>query len=122
MPTLANGQLYINKTLIVFYGNRHVPGSGAYDEDGEYYRSDLTVTSVLKNSAGTVVTGSAATLSLKALNEPDRNGVYEGTMVGTITLTENADYYLEITVADSGATRLDFVRIHYVARYEDGQG
>ena len=120
MPAVANGKLLINKPLIVFYGNRHVPNSGAYDEDAECFRRDLTVTSVLKDSAAATVSGSTATLSIKTLAEPGRNGVYEGTMAGTITLTENSTYYLEITALD-GATRVDFVRISYTAEYEGGQ-
>ena len=120
MTIVGHGQLLINKPLIVFYGNRHVPNSGAYDEDAECYRSDLTVTSTLKNEAGTAVSGSPVTLSLKSLQGTHRAGVYEGTMSGTITLVENAPYYLEITVVDGGSTRLDFVRIEYTAVYEDG--
>lgn len=118
MPETSHGNLFINKPLIVFYGNRHLPGSGAYDEDAERYRSDLTVTSVLKNSAGSTVSGSSTTLSLKSLSGPHRNGIYEGTMPGTISLTENDTYYLEITAVDSLATRLDFVRLEYTAQYQ----
>jgi hypothetical protein len=120
MPEVAQGQLFIGKPLIVFYGNRHVPNSGAYDNDSESYRSDLTVTSVLKDANGSSVSGSAVTLSLKSLPGRNRNGVYEGTMAGTISLTLNATYYLEITAVDSGATRLDFIRIEYEAIYDDG--
>lgn len=121
MPEIVNGELLINKPLIVFYGNRHVPNSGAYDHDLECFRTNLTATSVLKDSAAASVSGSTVTLSLKTLSEPGRVGVYEGTMAGTITLTENSTYYLEITVLD-GATRVDFVRIQYTAQYENGQG
>lgn len=120
MTIVGHGQLLINKPLIVFYGNRHVPKSGAYDEDAECYRNDLTVTSALKNSAGTLVTGSNITLSLKSLPGAHRGGIYEGTMPGTITLVENAAYTLEITAVDGGATRLDFVHIDYTAIYDNG--
>lgn len=119
MPEIAHGSLFIGKPLIVFYGSRHYPNSGAYDHDGERYRRDLSVTSVLKNSAGSTVSGSSVVLALKSLSDPSRNGVYEGTMPGTISLSENSTYYLEITVVDGSASLLDFVRIEYTARYQD---
>lgn len=122
MPQLAHGRLYIGKPLIVFYGDRHTPNSGAYDEDGEYFRSDLTVTALVKDSAGSTVSGSSITLSLKTLHGPGTDGVYEGTLSAAATgsLTENSTYYLEITAKDSGATTLDFARIEYIAEYNVG--
>ena len=122
MPKLAHGHLYIGKPLIVFYGDRHTPNSGAYDEDGEYFRSDLTVTALIKDSAGSTVSGSSISLSLKSLHGPGTDGVYEGTLAASTTasLTENSTYYLEITAKDSGATTLDFVRIAYKAEYSEG--
>ena len=121
MPSLVHGHLYIGKPLIVFYGDRHTPNSGAYDEDGEYFRTDLTVTAVLKDSAAATVSGSSITLSLKTtLHGPGTDAVYEGTLPATITLTENGTYYLEITAKDSGNTTLDFVRIEYIAEYNVG--
>lgn len=121
MPQLAHGHLFISKPLIVFYGDRHTANSGAYDEDAECFRSDLTVTSVLKNSAGSTVSSSSITLTLKALGGWGRDAIYEGTMPATISLTENSTYYLEITAKDSGATTLDFVRIEYTAAYDNGE-
>jgi hypothetical protein len=117
MPEIAGGTLFIGQPLIVYYGNRHIANSGAYDNSGEYFRNDLTVTSALKNSAGTTVTSSAVTLTNVAFTDGRKQGVYEGTMSGSISLTENSTYYLEITVVLSAST-VDFVRIQYTAQYK----
>lgn len=117
MPEIAGGNLYIGQPLIVYYGSRHIANSGAYDNSSEYFRNDLTVTSVLKDSAGTAVTGSTVTLSNVSFSEGSKQGIYEGIQAGTITLTENSTYYLEITIQLSAST-VDFVRIEYKAKYK----
>ena len=117
MPNIAGGSLYISQPMIIFYGSRHVANSGAYDNSSEYFRNDLTVTSVLKDSAGATVSGSSVSLSNVSFKEGTRQGIYEGIQAGSVTLTENATYYLEITVQLSAST-VDFVRIGYTAKYK----
>jgi len=117
MSGIAGGSLFIGKPLIVFYGDRMVPNSGAYDNSNDYYRNDLVVTSVLKDSVGSTVTGSAVTLSLVSSDKGNRQGCYEGTMSGSIVISSAATYYLEITATLSAAT-VDFRRIEYIAEYE----
>lgn len=117
MSGIAGGSLFIGKPLIVFYGDRRVSNSGAYDNSTDSFRNDLTVTSVLRDSASSTVSGSSTTLSLVASDKGDRQGAYEGTQAGTITLTDGGTYYLEITASASSVT-LDFRRIEYTAQYE----
>lgn len=117
MPEIAGGTLYISQPLIVYYGSRHIDYSGAYDNSSEYFRNDLSVSSVLKDSAGSTVSGSSVTLSNVAFTDAKKQGIYEGIMAGSISLTENSTYYLEITVQLSAST-VDFVRIQYTAKYK----
>jgi hypothetical protein len=112
MPVIRAGNLYIGEDLLVFWGDRHVPGSGLYDESTESFVNDATVTFALKNSAGSTVSGSTGTCTYVS----GSNGCYEGVLEDSVSLTENSTYYLEVT-ATASSDRIGFRRISYIAKY-----
>lgn len=113
MPGIIGGKLYIGEDLTVFWGDRHVPHSGLYDNSLEQFVNNAAVTFTLKNSAGSAVSG-ANTISMSYVT--GTRGCYEGTLEDGVTLTENATYYLEITATASG-DRVGFRRIPLLAVY-----
>lgn len=109
---IRGGQLYIGEDNIVFWGDRHLPKSGLYDNNTESFVNDATVTFALKDSANAAVSGASGTCSYVTGTE----GVYEGVLEDAVALTENDTYYLEITAAASG-DRVGLRRLRYVAVY-----
>lgn len=95
----------------------------AADHDVEYlgaqaevvgtYLNSGTCTYVLKTAAGTTVPGGTGSCTYS----PASSGDYYGTIESTVTalLSEDVQYYLEITFADSGYN--DFRRIPLRAAY-----
>jgi len=110
---IRGGQLFIGEDNIIFWGDRHVPYSGLYDNSTESFVNDATVTATLKDSAGSAVSG-ASNISLSYVS--GTNGVYEGVLEDGVSLTENSTYYLEITATASN-DRVGFRRIKYTAAY-----
>lgn len=113
MPGIAGGKLYIGEDLIVFWGDRHKPNSGLYDENLEQFINDATVAFTLRDASLVAVTG-ATSISMSYVT--GTKGVYEGTLEDGVSLTENATYYLDITATASG-DRVGFRRIQYTAVY-----
>jgi len=109
---IRGGNLYIGEDNIVFWGDRHVPGSGLYDNSTESFVNDATVSFALKDSNGSAVSGASGSCTYVT----DSDGVYEGVLEDGVSLTENATYYLEITASASG-DRVGFRRLRYVASY-----
>ena len=112
MPGIRGGNLYIGEDNLVFWGDRHVPNSGLYDNNLEQFVNDATVTFVLKNSAGSAVSGASGTMSFVT----GTRGVYEGVLEDGVSLTEDATYYLEIT-ATASSDRIGFRRLQFTAVY-----
>lgn len=110
---IRGGNLYIGEDNIVFWGDRHVPGSGLYDNSTESFVNDATVTFQLYQSDGTTaVSGASGTCTYVT----DSDGVYEGVLEDGVSLTENNTYYLSITATASG-DRIGLRRLKYVAAY-----
>ena len=112
MPGIRGGRLFIGEDSIVFWGDRHIPNSGLYDNNLEQFINNATVTFVLKDSAGSAVSGASGTLSYVT----GTKGVYEGSLEDGVSLTENSTYYLEIT-ATASSDRIGFRRIQFTAVY-----
>jgi hypothetical protein len=110
---IQGGKLYIGEDNIVFWGDRHVPNSGLYDNNLEQFVNNATLTFTLKDSNNTPVSG-ATSVSMTYVT--GSKGVYEGTLEDGTSLTENATYYLEITATASG-DRIGFRRIAFIAVY-----
>lgn len=88
---------------------------GFYNSGAGNYLNSATVTWALKNSSGTsLATGSCSYVSAS-------NGNYRGTIDSTDTasLTENATYYVEVTLTEGSIT--DFRRQRKTARYRGDQ-
>jgi len=73
---------------------------------------NATVTFTLKDTDGNAITG-ADGVSMPYLAGSD--GTYQGTLPSTVSLTEGASYYLEVTATSSSGN--GFRRIQCVARY-----
>jgi hypothetical protein len=71
--------------------------------------TDATITFALKDADGVAVSGATGSLSHVAA------GKYRGDLPSTVSLTQDANYTLEITAASSG--RDAFWRIPCVAKY-----
>jgi hypothetical protein len=113
VPGIQAGKLYIGQDNIVFWGDRHIPNSGLYDQNIEQFVNDATVTFVLKDSSNSPVSGAnGVTMSYVT----GTKGVYEGILEDGVSLTENAVYYLEISAVASG-DRVGLRRIQYTAVY-----
>jgi hypothetical protein len=110
---VRGGNLYIGEDNIVFWGDRHVPNSGLYDNNLEQFVNNATVTFTLKDSSNVAVSG-ATGVSMSYVT--GTKGVYEGVLEDGVSLTEGATYYLEITATASG-DRVGFRRIVYIACY-----
>ena len=113
MSGILGGHLYIGEDNIVFWGDRHIPNSGLYDNNLEQFVNNATVTFTLKDSSNVAVS-LANGISMSYVT--GSKGVYEGTLEDGVALTENATYYLEITATASG-DRVGFRRITYQAIY-----
>lgn len=70
------------------------------------YINDATVVMTLKDSTGAAVSG-ATGLSLTYVT--DSNGLYQGTLPYTLSLTSGEGYTLEITGTKSGVARAFWV-------------
>lgn len=114
MSTIQGGNLYIGQDNIVFWGDRHKPNSGLYDNNLEQFINNATLTFTLKDSSNVAVSG-ASTVSMAYVT--GTKGVYEGVMEDGVSLTENSVYYLEITATASG-DRVGLRRIQFVATYQ----
>lgn len=113
MPGIQAGKLYIGEDNIVFWGDRHIPNSGLYDQNLENFVNDSTVTFQLYQSDGTTaVSGASGTCSYVT----GTKGVYEGVLEDGVSLTENATYILEI-LATSSSDRIGRRRLSLVATY-----
>ncbi len=110
---IRGGHLYIGEDNIVFWGDRHVPNSGLYDNSLEQFINNATVVFTLKDSGSAAVSG-ATSVAMSYVT--GTKGVYEGTLEDGVSLTENATYYLEITATASG-DRVGFRRIQFLAVY-----
>lgn len=75
------------------------------------YINDATVTAALKDSAGATVSGAG---SLTGTYLSGSNGEYHITIANTITLTDGAQYTLEITTVGDSLTKID--KITRIAR------
>lgn len=84
-----------NDNLVVNPTPMRLASSGAYI-------NDATVTMTLKDSAGASVSG-ATGLSLTYVT--DSNGLYQGTLPYTLSLTAGESYTLEITGTKAGVAR-----------------
>lgn len=117
MPSgIRGGNLYIGEDSIVYWGDRDTPGSGLYDNNLRSFVNDSTVTFVLKNSAGSAVSGASGTMTYVTGTQ----GVYEGVLEDGVSLTDGSTYYLEIT-ATSSSDRIGFRRIEYKAKYHGSE-
>lgn len=74
--------------------------------------NDATVSYVLKDAAGSAVSGASGTLTYTGTP-----GKYSATLESTVSLTPEATYYLECTAVAGGAN--GFRRIECVAAYQD---
>ncbi len=110
---ILGGKLYIGEDNVVFWGDRHTPNSGLYDNNLEQFINNATLTFTLKDSSNVAVSG-ANGISMSYIT--GSKGVYEGTLEDGVSLTENATYYLEITATASG-DRVGFRRLSFVAVY-----
>jgi hypothetical protein len=101
---VAIDPLFIGADMNVYYDGASVASTGSYLNAG-------TCTYALKNAAGTSV--GTGTLSYVASS----NGNYRGTIESTVTanLSEDAEYFLEITFAETPYN--DFRRIAMRAAY-----
>ena len=87
---------------------------GATNEADDSYLNAATATFTLKTLAGVAVSGAEdVTMSYVA----DSDGVYQGTLQSTVSLTENAEYYVEVSLAQSGLVA--FRRWKVVTMYKD---
>lgn len=86
-----------------------------YNVSTEAYINNATVTMTLKDLSLNAVSG-ASNLSLTYVT--GSNGKYQGTIPSTVTLTDGATYYLDITITSSTTIRTD--RITCVADYLEG--
>lgn len=97
--------------LFINCDNRFV-WSDMIDTHTGYSVPDAAPAFLLKQSDGTTtVSGSTGTMALITGSRDD----YEGVLPSTVTLTENATYYLQITTSIGGAD--DFRRIECKAKY-----
>ena len=86
--------------------------SGLKDASNGNYVNTATVTFTLKNSGNSVVSGaSAVSMTYVAAS----NGKYQGTLPNTVSLTEGAKYWLEITSTYN--TLVGFRRVQCYATY-----
>lgn len=82
------------------------------DELTGLYINDATVSFTLKDSTGIAVTGANA-VSMPYVTSS--NGRYQAKLAGTVSLTNGARYYLEISASSAG--RVGFRRIACTAQY-----
>jgi hypothetical protein len=86
--------------------------AGLKDKTTGSYVNSATVTFTLKNSANAAVSGATAVAMTYVVAS---NGKYQGTLPNTVSLTEGAKYWLEITATSS--TLVGFRRIECYATY-----
>jgi len=89
-----------------------VEWDGAQNEADDSYLNDATATFTLKTLAGVAVVTDVAMSYVT-----DSDGVYQGTLQSTVSLTENAEYYVEVSLAQSGLVA--FRKWKVVAIYKD---
>ncbi len=77
------------------------------------YLDDATVTAVLKDSTGAVVSGAG---SLTGAYQASTNGEYHIVIPDSLSLTEGDQYTLEITTVSGALTKID--KRTLVAKYE----
>jgi hypothetical protein len=85
---------------------------GLKDASNSAYVNDATVTFTLRNSANAAVSGATAVAMTYVVAS---NGKYQGTLPNTVSLTEGAKYWLEITSTKSPL--VGFRRIECYATY-----
>lgn len=112
MAGIRGGNLYIGEDSIVYWGDRDAPGSGLYDNNLRSFVNDATVAFVLKNSAGSAVSGASGSMTYVTGTQ----GVYEGVLEDGVSLTDGSTYYLEITATGS-SDRIGFRRFGFTAQY-----
>lgn len=96
--------LYISCDNLIEY-------DGMIDEADGSYVNNATVTFALKDSDGNTVSSATGSLSYVSAS----NGIYQGVIVSSVSLTAGTTYYLEITASSS--SRDDFRRIECKAQY-----
>jgi ABC-type molybdate transport system substrate-binding protein len=77
---------------------------------------DATGYVTVRDSSGNAVTG-AETLTITYDAGPPRR--YYATIPSTITLTENAAYYVEFSLTDDDGTPIGFRRKRFIAEYAE---